>query len=288
LGNLLKVHRERAGYTLAQLGVRLGRSAAHLHRLEVGERAWTSETEVVHYLASCGASHQDVAALMKFCKEVSDVRGYWLAPSAPWMCDSLRSLVFHEARANRLVNYQPEMIPGLLQTEPYIQALFCREDIPADVRQERVNARLERQKILFRNRPAKFTFIMNERALRMEVGDYKVMAEQLLAMLFFTDQWNISIRIVPAAARHRGVFDGPFSYYDFERSQPLVYVQGVFGGLFIEDPDCLESQRALLRQMVNVALDEEESRLLIATLADEFDRAEGTWDDTWRVAQEQL
>ncbi|CRK61193.1 hypothetical protein [Alloactinosynnema sp. L-07] len=180
----------------------------------------------MHYLASCRVSHREVEDLVRFCKEVNVNRGYWLATTGPWMCDSLRSLVFHEARATRIVNYQPEMIPGLLQTEPYIQALFSREDIPSDQRQERVNARLERQKVLFRNRPAKFTFIIHERGLRLEVGDNKVMAEQLLAMLFFADRWNISIRVIPAVARHRGIFGGPFVYYDYEKSLPLTYVQG--------------------------------------------------------------
>ncbi|CRK61302.1 Putative DNA-binding protein [Alloactinosynnema sp. L-07] len=288
LGDLLKAHRVAAGLTLIQLSERVGQSPPTLNRLELGKRGATSEIEVVHFLAACGASYQDVQRVTAFCREVNTDRGHWLCPSGQWMSDSMRSLIFHEASATRIANYQPEVIPGLLQTEPYIQALFTRKDLTDDFRAARVEARLQRQKILFRNRPARFTFFIHERALRLEVGDYRVMAEQLLAMLFFADRWNIGIRIVPSAARHESLFGGSFLYFGYERHRPLVFLDGAVTGVFLEDPEYVELHRSLIRQIAGVALDAEESRVLIATLADEYDRSEGKWDDAWRVAQEQL
>ncbi|HVK25567.1 MAG TPA: helix-turn-helix transcriptional regulator [Actinokineospora sp.] len=288
LGKLLKDHREQAGLTLRELADLVGWSPAHLCRLEAGNRGPATETEVVHFLACCGVSFKEVRALAKFCREANDRMGYWLCPAGPWMSDSLRSFIFHEATATRVVDYAPEVIPGVLQTEPYIQALFRREDIPDEGRQARVDARLERQKLLFRNQPAKFTFIMNEKALRLEVGNYRVMAEQLLAMMFFADQRNISIRVVPTSARHTALFGGPFIYLDYERNAPLVYLEHALGGSFVEEDDYVSAMCPLIRQVAKVALNEGESRLLIARLADEYDRAEGDWDDSRQVAQEQL
>jgi transcriptional regulator with XRE-family HTH domain len=288
LGDLLREHREAAGLTLRDLAPKLGRSIAHLHRIETGVRGTTSETEVVHYLATCGARYQDVEALITFCREASDDRGYWLAPHGQWMSDSLRSLIFHETTATRSVSYEPEVIPGLLQTEPYIQALFACVDIPDEQRSARVRARMERQRILFRNNPAKFTFFVHERALRLEVGDYRIMAEQLLAMLFFADQSNIAIRVVPAAARHTAVFGGSFRLFGYPRFGSLVYLDCQVAGLFLEDPRHVEGYRSFIRQIAKVALSTGESRMLVAALADEYDRAEGGWDDARQVAEEQL
>ncbi|WP_436493497.1 helix-turn-helix domain-containing protein [Actinokineospora sp. HUAS TT18] len=288
LGDLLRTHREAAGLTLIELGERVGQSAPVLNRLELGLRAATSETEVVHYLASCGAPYQDVHELTEFFKDLRAKRGHWLCPSGHWMPDSLRSLIFHETNANRVVSYQPEVIPGLLQTEPYIQALFARKEADPVARQAWVEARMERQRILSRAKPAMFTFFIHERALRLEVGDYRVMAEQMLAMLFLADQQNIGIRIVPAMARETALFGGSFLYFGFARYRPLIYLDGAVTGVFLEDRGYVDRHRSLIRQIANVALSAGQSRELIATLADEYDRSEGTWDDHWQVAKEQL
>ncbi|MBC6447203.1 Scr1 family TA system antitoxin-like transcriptional regulator [Actinokineospora xionganensis] len=137
LGSRLQAYRDSAGLTLRDLAQKVGRSPAHLNRLENGVPGTASESEVVYYLASCGASYGDVERLLQFCRDANDDRGYWLCPSGEWMSDSLRSLMFHESSANQAVNYQPEVIPGLLQTEPYIQALLSHENISTERRQAR-------------------------------------------------------------------------------------------------------------------------------------------------------
>ncbi|WP_172803283.1 helix-turn-helix transcriptional regulator [Alloactinosynnema sp. L-07] len=288
LGELMRSYRKKAGLTLRDLSPLVDRSLSHLHRLETGERAVTSELEFTLYLSSCGVSCREIEELINFCRDANDGRGYWLCSNDEWMPDSLRTLIFHEANADRVVNYQPDLIPGLLQVESYIHALFRDENHPDDVRQVRVDARLKRQSILFGSRPGKFTFIINERALRLEVGDYRIMTEQLLAMLLVGERPNISIRVLPANARHRALFGGPFSFLDYDECKPLVYVQAPIDGFIIENQEKIEQYRDLLRQVVKVAFDEEESRVLIAKLADEYDRTEGHWDDARRVADEQL
>ncbi|CRK60838.1 hypothetical protein [Alloactinosynnema sp. L-07] len=123
----------------------------------------------------------------------------------------------------------------------------------------------------------------------MEVGDYRIMTEQMLAMMFFADQWNIGIRVIPAGARHRALFGGSFRYLGYPKhKKSLVYVDATVGTLFLEDPKYVQPFRTLLPKIANVSLDVGESRVLIAKLADEYDRAEGGWDDAWRVAQERL
>ncbi|CRK60837.1 hypothetical protein [Alloactinosynnema sp. L-07] len=72
---------------------------------------------------------------------------------------NLRSLVFHEATANRSVAHEPEVIPGLLQTEPYFRALFADFGMSSEEMDAFAAVRMERQLVMFRNNPAKFTFL---------------------------------------------------------------------------------------------------------------------------------
>ncbi|CRK60309.1 Putative DNA-binding protein [Alloactinosynnema sp. L-07] len=284
LGALLRKHREAAGLTLIQLGELVGRSAPSLFRLEVGERGSSTEVEVVHYLVACGAAFQDVQRLVRFSRELSDERGYWLCSHGEWMGDSLRSLVFHESSVARSLSYEPEVIPGMLQTEAYMRALLLPNVAPGADVERSVQARIERQCTLFRRNAAKFTFLVHERALRTVVNDRRTMAEQLLAMLFLADQWNIKIRIVPEGQS----FGGSFRIFEFDRFKTLVYLDNHVGGLFLQDKTHVESYTSVLRRVAAVALDAQDSRMLIADLAGEHDRVEDCRNDTGRVAQEQL
>ena len=285
---MLKEQRDAAGLSLVRLSAKVGHPVATLHRMETGERTVTSEVEVVHYLAACGASHVELKRLAEFCRESGHQRGHWVVPSSQWISDSLRSLVFHESTANRSVSYESEIIPGLLQTEPYMRTFFAHWDLSADEMDALVRARIERQRVLFRNNPAKYTFFVHERALHLEIGDFRIMAEQMLAMMFFADQWNIEVRIVPSAARQRGLFGGSFKYHGYKRFKPLVYMDAPMGGVFFEDERYVERVRALVPKIADVALEARESRDFVAKLADKYDRSEGGWDDAWRVAQHQL
>jgi hypothetical protein len=205
-----------------------------------------------------------------------------------WMDDSLRSLIFYEAKTNHSASYEPEFIPGLLQTEPYICALFSRRGMSGDLLEAAIRARTDRQRVLFRKNPAKFMFYIQERALRMEIGSYQIMTEQLLAMMFFADQSNIAIRVVPASARDGGSFGGAFRMFGFDKYNTLAYLDNPMGGLLLEDAEYVKGIRSLNRQAADIALDTGESRLLLAKLADEYDRSEGSWDGPRQVAQEQL
>ncbi|WP_436492535.1 helix-turn-helix domain-containing protein [Actinokineospora sp. HUAS TT18] len=272
LGELLRQHRLAAGLSMRDLGAKIGQTLTNMHRIETGYRGTTSETEAVQYVTACGASPDDVRGIIAACREVADYRGYWLDAHDELLGEPLRRVIFHESRADKSVCYEPELIPGLLQTKPYAEALFARVDMADDDRSALVETRLARQHILHREKPGKFTFFIHERALRMAVGDHQVMAEQLTTMMVLADLQNIRIRVVPIAARNRGVFGGPFRLFGFARYQTLTHLDAPFGGWFLEDPKYVGSYLSLNRRLTEVALDVEESRVLLAKLADEYDR----------------
>jgi hypothetical protein len=68
---------------------------------------------------------------------------------------------------------------------------------PAKAVEDRVQGRIERQKLLSSASPPRFTAILDESVLHRIVGGPSVMAGQLRRLLEISEQPSVSIRIVP-------------------------------------------------------------------------------------------
>lgn len=231
----------------------------------------SSVTDVVHYIVVCGARLPDVPEVLELARLAERKQGYWLSDKR--VGNSLSSLIFHESAACRSISYEPLLVPGLLQTPGYARARIEREH---GVSQEEIAAairtRTERQRILRWAEPAQFIFFVHELALRLPVGGPKVMLEQLLHLVLISGLDQVVLRIIPAVSGARSAFGGSFQLLEYAKDQPLVYLDHVNGGLFLEDRRYVEDYRLLLPELTAVALDKEESRSFAADLADEYDR----------------
>lgn len=203
---------------------------------------------------------------------------------------TLHSLIYHEATADRSASYEPMVIPGLLQTQGYARALIARtpgwsqETIEAAVR-----LREERQEILHRPSPGRFTFYVHERALRLRVGSAAIMHDQLLKLVLLAALPHVTLRVLPEIAGDRAVFGGSFRLFEYREHNPLVYLDHPWTGLFIEEPDFVAGYRKLLPRISSVARDEGQSRVLAAELADALDRRSTRRDaGIYEVEEEQL
>lgn len=96
------------------------------------------------------------------------------------MCLKMRTLLEFESVASQIVNYEPQVIPGLLQTGEYAHAVFRQLLLVAEDEIENLmSMRLARQSFLTRNHPPRLLAIVNERALRAPVGGADVHGRQL-------------------------------------------------------------------------------------------------------------
>ena len=91
-------------------------------------------------------------------------RGWWQSYSG--LLPALGNLIGLEAEASTIRTYEPELIPGLLQTADYARAVI-RSGFPAETMEEidrRVEIRLERQEALTRTDPPppKVSVVLNE------------------------------------------------------------------------------------------------------------------------------
>ncbi|MEU2035518.1 DUF5753 domain-containing protein [Nocardia amamiensis] len=107
-----------------------------------------------------------------------------------------------EAEARQIRNWQPQVIPGLLQTADYAEAILRYGidlyQVPDDI-DAGVAKRMERQRILYQ-RGRRFHFLVAEQALYTTVGTSEVMIGQLDRLHSIIEMSRITIGIVPAMA----------------------------------------------------------------------------------------
>lgn len=267
LGAELRAVRERAGYTRRELAVVLGWSESKVSRMESGQRG-ASEVNVATYLAYCKVVGDELDRLIAFCREVWATD--WLRP-----LDELRTLVYHETTATLIHEYDPLVIPGLLQTEDYSREMFRSLGlVPDDVIEARVRARMERQNLLRRERGVEVNFFIPERILRSVVGSPRVMNDQLLHLVLITGRPWCSVRVLPESFMP-GALGGAFRLMEYADHPPVAYVENQTHALFLEDRADIKLYRGILAKLKRVTLDRGQSRDLLAHLANEYDVPEG-------------
>lgn len=272
LGAELRKRREATKRTRQEVARELGWSASKVSRLESGNRG-QSEVDVAIYLTFCGVLRDELDELLAPTREAD--AGYRLQQHGEQLPDELHSLVFYETTATMIDNFELNRLPGLTQTEDYARALLRQSvSFPADGLEPRVQARMDRQSLIKRLNPPQFSFIVHEQALRLQVGDIRVMHEQMLQLLFLGNRPQCEIRVVPTNIGGHAGLGGPFMLMRYTDAKPVVYVENETTSLFLEDRAHIDVHQAILARLAEVALDEGQSRELIASLANEYDRPE--------------
>ncbi|MFC5287641.1 DUF397 domain-containing protein [Actinokineospora guangxiensis] len=116
------------------------------------------------------------------------------------------------------------VIPGMLQTRPYTEALALRNHIrdnPEEWNKAAPAERHERQALRSReDRPLRLVSLIDESALRRVVGGSAVMVEQLDRLLAAGRDHATTVRVIPFSAGPYPASAGSMTlfYYDGERS----------------------------------------------------------------------
>src|SRR5207247_1910806 len=139
-----------------------------------------------------------------------------------------------EATATTVQTYQAEFVPGLLQTEAYVHAIYQWSDreLPAEEVERMANIRTTRQEVLSRpDSPLKFTAIINEAVLRRRVGNPPVMRDQLAHIVeVMESRTNVRVQVVPFRAGVHSGMGGSFVVLQFPEMlalKPMVYMENL-------------------------------------------------------------
>ncbi|MGH3169030.1 MAG: helix-turn-helix domain-containing protein [Trebonia sp.] len=196
-------------------------------------------------------------------------RGWWQSYSG--LLPSLGNLIGLEAEAATIRTYEPELIPGLLQTADYARAVI-RAGSPGDTTGQvdrRVEIRLERQEVLTRTDPAppKISIVLNEGVLARRVGNPEVMRAQLEHLMRERDRANIVIQVLPFSTGEHPAMVGPFTMLTFlDPADPgVVNVENVLGALAMEQPEEIRAYEEVWSALQARAVSPDDSRAIIKT-----------------------
>ncbi|MBA2807810.1 helix-turn-helix domain-containing protein [Streptomyces sp. KM273126] len=267
LGAELRKLRERAGLTAREAARAAGIAESKVSMTEAGRVGVSAER--VRHLASQYAC--DDAALVDALVAMAIERGRgWWEDYRGRVPIGYLDLAELEAHSAHLRTFESVHIPGLLQTEHQVRAIFARS-VPRLSEEEletRVQFRLRRQEVLAGLR---YEALIHEAALRIRVADRKVAREQLLWLLERSELTNVTIRVVPFDVDgFAGVVDpatysgGPVPRLD------TVMVDSQHGCAFLDAEAQLARYREVLRKVEAAALGVVESRKLIHQLAQDI------------------
>lgn len=149
-----------------------------------------------------------------------------------------RGFVELEATATTIHAFEVQVVPGLLQTADYARAILSAGR-PEDV-EERVAARLERQRILSNPTPPLLWAVLDEAVLRRPVGGREVMQEQLKRLAELATARRIVLQVLPYEAGEHACMDGAMTVLSFAEGPDVVYLEGPGSGQLIDRPEEVE------------------------------------------------
>lgn len=191
---LLRI-RDRAGFSSRALAERIGVGRETMRRFDKGVGPIRLSV-VADWLDVCGVAGQERELLMARAEHALGQTRPWRELLGPGGAGHLQD-PRPEREASLVRNYQPSIMPGLLQTPEYARLVFTQlhtTDVDAAL-----TARLGRQQALTDGR-AKFVFLIAERVLYASLGDGRVLAAQLDRLLSLMAFDPVTIGVVPDSA----------------------------------------------------------------------------------------
>src|SRR5580658_4977639 len=177
-----------------------------------------------------------------------------------------------EAGAASIRNFEPLLVPGLLQTEAYTRELSRNGplELDRDEVERRVEVRMARQRILARDDRPRLWAVIDEAVIHRQVGGPAVMREQLQHLIATADQGKTTIQVVPYRAGAHAGTAGPFVILDYaEVTDPaVVYVETLAGDIYLEERSDVDRYTLAFDRLVAAALHPDESVQWIEQVAD--------------------
>ncbi|MFE2019404.1 helix-turn-helix domain-containing protein [Streptomyces sp. NPDC059499] len=270
LGQELRRLREIKGMTAEEVAERLLVSQSKISRLENGRRS-ISQRDVRDL---CGVyeveDHRIVDSLMQMAKD-SRQQGWWHAfGDIPYSV-----YIGLETDAESLRVYEPQVVPGLLQTRQYAEALITGalpEAPPTDI-EKRVNVRARRQdRINAPEHPLRLWAVIDESALRRLVGGKQVMIEQLEHLIEQSQLPHVTVQVLPfEMGAHPGI-NGQYAILEFPDAadSSVVYIEGVTSDLYLEKANDVQRYSVMYEHLRAQALNVEQTRQFISGIAKEY------------------
>ena len=263
--------RENAGLTGEEVSQRLGWSGSKLSRIEL-HRIGVKQPDLRKLLALYGVDDSYRDELLALARE-SGKKGRLVRATGGF--PQVAGYVSAEAEAESVWNWEPQIIPGLLQTHDYARAVrqlwLDMFPGPPSETERWAAARLQRQQVLSRDPPLQLSVIVDESVLGRRFGDTTVMRQQLEHLAEASELPNVEVRIYPINGEYPPLATGAFSYMQFPQVHDvplhdIVSIEHLEGTYDVEDEDQTYIYRVAFEYLLERSLDPDQSRSRISVI----------------------
>jgi hypothetical protein len=249
----------------------MGWSASKVSRVENARiRLRPDDVERLLGLYEVGAEQRET--LISLVEEDGDKK--WWDAYADILSPDMLTLISFEAEASTALNYEPMVIPGLLQTKAYARRVIHMwqsiTSVPPPELERRLEVRLNRQRVISSSDPLKLSVIIDEAVLRRQIDERAVMREQLHHLIDASELPNVRLQVLSLSGLHV-TSAGPIMSLRIPEFGDVVYLEDFTDGHLYIDDDAVIYQHALVfKKLSQASLDPDESRQLIRKTANEL------------------
>lgn len=272
LGRQLQALRERAGMSYEQAAGEILSSWYTVRRIERGEGGLKPLTVKSLLMAYGVTDAREIDSFLALARDANKP-GWWhgfddVLPS--WF----KTAVGLEESASLIRAYEPQVIPGLLQTEDYIRAITAARfpDATEEETERRVALRLARQELLRRPAPPEYWVVMDETVLRRSIGGPDVMRGQLAHLIEAAGMPAVTVQVIPYAAGWHPALYGMFRLFRFPSQEmpDIVYSESLTGAYYMNKPTETTAYIEALDRMCAQAATPDETIALLSAIMKEM------------------
>ncbi|MFE9939887.1 helix-turn-helix domain-containing protein [Streptomyces hirsutus] len=274
--------------------VRRLRTAAGLTQAELGARTHVVSTRITQIERASGAKPTlELARALDAILGADDLLvELWPYVYREAFPDWSRKFMEHSERAVSVRQYAAHVVPGLLQTEDYARAVLSLDALldGEDQLEERVTARLGRQKRLSSPDRPELSAILDEAVLRRPIGDHAVMRKQLARLLDVAAERHITVQVLPFDQGGHEAMGGSLTILAMPDGSEVAYTEGSDYGQLIEEPANVSRYKVIYDRLRAAALPPVMSLDMIRSTMEGNYRGANlpSRSDRRRLAQEQL
>ncbi|MFJ5971705.1 helix-turn-helix domain-containing protein [Streptomyces sp. NPDC093060] len=203
-----------------------------------------------------------------FERHCEDVRKARKGANAEYFVDVLEM----EKRAQEIEEWDPSLIPGPLQLEPYIRAVvlashptYSEEEVAA-----KVAARRERAWLFEDQRAPETWLVLHESILRNPILEPDDMADQLAHIAEVARRRRSFPQMLLRNAGAHPFMMGTARFMTFADAPPVMYTEGMYSGQLIDDPGLVRQYAKAYGRLRAAALPPEASLKLIEQAAEDY------------------
>ncbi|MFF7636389.1 helix-turn-helix transcriptional regulator [Kitasatospora sp. NPDC008050] len=275
LASRLKELRDAKELTLTEVAEVVEVNQSSLSRIENGERG--TSPLLVKALLDCydvtdPLEREDILDLVR--ADQAQRQPWWKKYSAVINTTQYGGYLTLESSATSFRSYEPQLMPGLLQTADYARQVITemRVDLTAKQVDALVKVRMERQeKVLGREDAPKLWAVIDEAAIRRVEGSRVVLKGLLEHLLAVSPRTNITLQLLPfAAGFHPGLY-GSFMLMGFPEPNPgVVWVENLTNSVYFEGSEDVERYTEVFDHLRARALGPPETRSQINKILKEL------------------